>query len=125
MFSEKRIFGNRGEEICVKILQNSGYKIVARNYLKPQGEIDIVALRKNRLHFIEVKTVHVRHKIPRFTYRAEDNVHPQKVKRVFRTIQIFLSEKKLEGCEWQLDVMALYLDALNNIVRLEVIENIT
>jgi len=55
--------GNYGEDMAVKFLLEKGYEIIERNFLKPFGEIDIIALApadKNSstpiLVFLEVKT---------------------------------------------------------------------
>ena len=47
--------GNEGEDTACQYLQQKGYHIVARNYRKPCGEIDIIATYKNTLIFVEVK----------------------------------------------------------------------
>lgn len=49
--------GALGEELTVKFLMKRGYKILERNYRRPWGELDIVAERKGKIHFIEVKSV--------------------------------------------------------------------
>ena len=52
-----RQFGDVGEEIAVKFLQDNGYQIVARNvHYSRFCELDIVAKRNNMLVFVEVKT---------------------------------------------------------------------
>lgn len=52
-----RTFGMIGEDIAVKYLKEKGYRIIAQNYNTQNGELDIVALRKQILVFVEVKTV--------------------------------------------------------------------
>jgi putative endonuclease len=62
MLSEKRKFGDRGEELAIKLLTNNRFYVIERNYrLKNIGEIDIIAKKKNLLVFFEVKTRHVSH----------------------------------------------------------------
>ena len=51
----KRQIGDTGEGVACKYLEQRGYAVVERNYLKPWGEIDIVAQKANKLYFIEVK----------------------------------------------------------------------
>ncbi|MDX9788382.1 MAG: YraN family protein [Desulfobacterales bacterium] len=49
-------FWQKGEDVAVRHMQKCGYKILARNYRTPIGEIDIVAKDKDTLVFAEVKT---------------------------------------------------------------------
>ncbi len=47
--------GNQGEDSACRYLTQKGYRILARNYRKPCGEIDIIATDKKTLVFVEVK----------------------------------------------------------------------
>ena len=52
-----REFGNMGEEIAAKYLEDNGYEILDRNvHYSRFCELDIVARQKNMLVFVEVKT---------------------------------------------------------------------
>lgn len=48
--------GRAGEERAARYLTAQGYVVLARNWRCAQGEIDIVAVRGERLSIIEVKT---------------------------------------------------------------------
>jgi len=48
--------GKQGEDLAVQYLENSGYKILHRNWRYRFVEIDIIASLENIVHFIEVKT---------------------------------------------------------------------
>ena len=47
--------GDKGEAYAAKYLKKHKYKIIARNYKKPYGEIDIIAENKEVIEFVEVK----------------------------------------------------------------------
>lgn len=51
-------FGLRAEAIAVWLLRLKGYRILARRFASPVGEIDIIARRRNLLAFVEVKGRH-------------------------------------------------------------------
>lgn len=48
--------GRRGEELAADWLRHAGFTICARNWRQGRYELDIVALRGEELHFVEVKT---------------------------------------------------------------------
>jgi putative endonuclease len=48
--------GRLGEDLAVEFLQDNSYKILERNYHSSRGEIDIIALDKEEVVFLEVKT---------------------------------------------------------------------
>jgi len=123
--SEKRKFGDIGEKIAGEWLKNKGFSVLEKNYLKKWGEIDIVAKSGGVLRFIEVKTVKkdLLSTSKADEYRPEENVHPQKLKRLHRAIQSYLVEKSEEG-EWQLDVVAVYIDEFHKLAKVEMIENV-
>jgi putative endonuclease len=54
--ADSHSLGKRGEDLAVKHLQDSGYKIRHRNWTSGRHEIDIVAENKEFIVFVEVKT---------------------------------------------------------------------
>lgn len=124
--SETQKIGEIGENLAVKFLMKHGFSILDRNYTKKWGEIDIIAEKANKIYFIEVKSV------SRITlenlpddYRAEDNMHPWKLKRLSRTIQTYLLHKKIaDEIEWQVDLLVVYLDLKTRKARVKVVSDI-
>ena len=55
--TEKRKTGNLGEDLACRFLMKHEFNISERNYLKKCGEIDIIADKGSKIHFIEVKSV--------------------------------------------------------------------
>ena len=52
-----KIIGKVGEDIAKNFLIKKGYKILEMNYrFSRVAEIDIIATKKDILHFVEVKT---------------------------------------------------------------------
>lgn len=54
--NNRLVIGQSGEERAALFLQEQGYEIVQKNYRHQKFEIDIIALKQNVLHFVEVKT---------------------------------------------------------------------
>jgi putative endonuclease len=52
----RRLFGNKGERAAEKFLKRQGMRILARQYSTRWGEIDLIALEKQTIVFVEVKT---------------------------------------------------------------------
>ena len=120
MKTPKRQLGDTGEGVACRYLEGRGYKILERNYLRPWGEIDIIAEKGQKISFVEVKSVS-----RETAYRPEENVHPSKLKRLHRAIQTFLLDHKVpEDRPWQIDVACVYLDFSTRRARVEMIENV-
>lgn len=118
----KKKIGALGENIACRFLVKHGFMILDRNYNKKWGEIDIVAEKDKAVHFIEVKTV-VSYETDK--YRPEENVHYQKFKRLSRVIQTYLLDKGVScETEWQIDVIAVFLDLENKKAKFRFTENI-
>lgn len=131
--TQKRSVGDTGEGVACRFLESRGYKVLERNYLRPWGEIDIIAEKAEKLHFVEVKSVS--REISRVGgsrvtadvagFRPEDNVHPAKIKRLHRAIQTYLLDHKVpEHKDWQLDIACVYLDFSTRKARVELLENV-
>ncbi|HEY0221140.1 MAG TPA: YraN family protein [Candidatus Paceibacterota bacterium] len=140
--TEKQKIGQIGEDSACQYLEKNGYKIIDRNYLRKWGEIDIVAKKGNILHFIEVKAVsrdlssNVIHETPvpeqssvqgrqNDEYRAEDNMHPWKLKRLSRVIQSYLLDKNVsDETDWIFDVVTVHVDVNKRLSRVFLLEDV-
>ena len=128
--SKTQKIGEIGENLAVRFLMKHGYLVLNRNYTKKWGEIDIVAEKENRLHFIEVKSVSREtlkdiNKKTLDDYRPEDNMHPWKLQRLSRTIQTYLlSEKVPDEKEWQVDLLVVFLAEKEKKARIKVVKDI-
>ena len=59
MFSFLRKQGNKAEDKAAEYLKSKGYKILTRNYLCPQGEVDIIATGSFVQVFIHDGVAHI------------------------------------------------------------------
>lgn len=127
--SESQKIGKLGEDIACKFLMKHGFSLLDRNYTKKWGEIDIIAKKKEKLHFFEVKSVSCvtlpdfKEENP-FTKRPEENMHPWKLKRLSRTIQTYLIHNRIGNTIWQFDLLLVYIDLKTRTARVKTIENI-
>ncbi len=132
--TEKRKTGDQGEGIACEFLMKRGFEIVERNYSKKWGELDIIARKGQKLHFVEVKTVshlpYISHETRnRDQYRPEDNIHPWKLKRLSRVIQTYLLGYKGNRSvsyetDWQFDVITVYLDLRGGSPEINYLEDV-
>lgn len=106
---DNRDKGNLGENLACEFLKKEGYAIIETNYQKRTGEIDIVARKKDVLHFVEVKT---RSESSLETFGLpEDAVNTQKKRKIIRTALYYLQENEFpEDTAWQIDVIAITIN---------------
>mgnify|MGYP001576758595 CR=1 FL=1 len=126
MKTEKRRLGDIGEGVACAFLEKHGFVVLERNYLRKWGEIDIVTRKGDVLHFVEVKSVsNQASPVSGVTdgWRAEDNMHPQKLKRLHKAIQTYLLEKRLD-MDWQLDLAIVKIDEVKRTASVEMLSNI-
>jgi putative endonuclease len=91
--------GREAEFLCVLALRLKLYRILARDYRTPVGEIDIVARRGKLIVGIEVKA---RDSVE----AAAHSVSPRQRRRVERALQYFLKGRAdLGGHDLRFDVM--------------------
>lgn len=126
MKTQRRVIGDLGESIACKFLEGKGYVIAERNYLRPEGEIDIVAKKDSELFFIEVKTVRVQERVPHETndhYRGEENLHKQKLGRLAKVIQIYINDRRFMG-NWIFCAIFVEINQRTNKVKIRFLEDI-
>lgn len=125
--SKKQKIGEFGEKIAVVYLLNHGFCIIERNYTKKWGEIDIVAEKDYKVHFIEVKSVSRERNMSKTyqNYRPEENMHPLKLRRIHRTIETYLTDREVpDNVDWQIDLICVYLNPVAKHARVTIMQDI-
>ena len=119
--------GAIGEKVAAEYLMRHGFSIRDRNIVKKTGELDIIAEKENTLHFVEVKTVLAdefpNEKNTRDDYDPSLNLHEAKVRKVARTGEWYVLEKKWEG-EWQVDGCLVWLRRRDGMARVSYLPQI-
>ena len=95
--------GRIGEDISAKYLQQIGYQIIERNFECKQGEIDIIAIDKEELVFVEVKT-----RTGEVYGKPKEAVDKTKKKHIYKSAEYYIYLKHLENKLIRIDVIEVY-----------------
>lgn len=90
MTQERLSLGAWGEDQAALHLQRQGLKIVARNFMTPVGEVDIICRSRKEIIFVEVKT----RRTNAYGTPAEA-VGLRKQRQVIRAAQWYLAANKI------------------------------
>jgi len=118
MFRAKHLqIGILGEDLAVKFLKASKYRIITRNYRNSWGEIDIISKdKKGTLIFIEVKTLTSYNKEIRQQengesfLKPEDNLTHAKFQKLQKACLYFANRNPNlinNNKGWQIDLIAI------------------
>jgi putative endonuclease len=106
------IIGNKNEALAIDFLVAEGFHIIETNYYaRKLGEIDIIAIYDDVLHFIEVKSGQA-------DFDPVYNFTPSKQRKVINSSYYYMKEKNLD--------MVFSIDLI--VVRwgeIEFLENVT
>ena len=101
------LFGSEAESATCRWLESSGFRIVDRNWMRPWGELDIVAVKAGVVHFVEVKASKVR----REGFEPFVRANRSKMVKVARTARSWLIANNYgPETEWQLDLVSVIMN---------------
>lgn len=100
--ANRRSLGQRAEALAAAYLEARGYTITARNWRRPEGEIDLVAARGDICVFIEVRS---RTGIERG--HPLETVTASKRARVLRAARLYLDEERPRADSFRFDVLGV------------------
>ncbi|MFC2074297.1 YraN family protein [Campylobacterota bacterium] len=105
-----RALGDIAEEKACVYISSLGFQIIDRNFTLRGGEIDIIAIKDEVLHFIEVKSGS--------SYDPLYNITPKKLQHIINTAHRFMQKKNID--------LAFQIDAISvQESTCKLIENIT
>lgn len=114
---EERL-GQRGEKAAAKYLRRKGYRIIAHSHRQRLGEIDLIALDRQCIVFVEVKT-----------WRNDDKADPseavdyRKQEKLTRAGLVYLKQHDLLESPARFDVVSIVWPAEDKHPRIRHFEN--
>lgn len=113
--SQSKNLGQLGEEFAQEEYKVRGFKIIAANFFNKKGlrlgEIDFIALGKNEIIFVEVKTRNTR--LGKFGGGAEA-VDIYKQRKILKAVKVFLlANSQYQVLRPQIDVCVLESSGLD------------
>jgi len=102
----RRMLGQRGEQEAEKFLIAQQYSILVRNYRSSLGEIDLIALDRRTIVFVEVRT----RTGPIFGDPLA-SVNARKQRQIVKTALVYLARNGLYHCAARFDVIGIQWEA--------------
>ena len=115
--------GKTGEDIAASYLTKQGFEIIEKNFHNRFGEIDLIAIKDNVLHFVEVKL-----KVGERFGTPEEMINNRKIWQVQKTAEAYLlHNKKLAKIfsKMQIDAICVVMEEDGSLKRLDYYENLT
>jgi putative endonuclease len=116
MADPRQRLGAAGEQAAERFLRRRRYVILARNYRCKAGEIDLVALHRGAVVFVEVKTR------TRAGFGGPlEAVDKRKQRQVVRAARYFVAQHRLHDREARFDVVGVWRE--DGCIQCDVVED--
>lgn len=125
--AEHNNIGQIGENITKTFLMKQGFSLLETNYRTRYGELDIVAKKDKKLHFIEVKSIKVRdlQYTDHLKVQPVDNLTQSKWSKFAISVETYLRHKSVpQETLWQIDLACVYIQTENREGRVVLMENV-
>ena len=96
--------GQHGEAVAADLLKAKKFKLLHKNFKTPSYEIDVIAKKRRRLYFIEVK-----YRSTTAYGHGHEYVTPEKLRQMQYAAERWVSEHDFKG-EYQLGVISVDAD---------------
>jgi putative endonuclease len=93
--------GKAGEKLAAQYLAQNGFTILHRNWRCGHEEIDLIAIKNNLLHFVEVK-----YRSANYYGHPEEAVNKKKLRVLLRGIDQFLYQHPQYN-DFRLDILSI------------------
>ena len=102
VLTKKQALGMRAEQLAADYLEHRGYGIVARNWRRPEGEIDLVVSADGLCIFVEVRS-----RTGTDRGHALETVDTRKRSRVLRAARMYIDEEHPQAAVFRFDVVGI------------------
>ena len=109
--NNRKQLGKFAEDMAAAVLEESGYKIIARNFYIGHSDIDIVAEINNVIAFIEVRS-----RTSDENGRPEDSLTPKKIRQMKKTAGLYLEKYKIRKTA-RLEAVCILFDKDSQITK--------
>ena len=110
--AEHNIIGQKGEELAAKIMREKGFRVVDMNWKFGHLEMDVIAVSKKEIAFVEVKT-----RTSSFGgKRPEEFVDELKRRRMAAAANAYIKFHKIELTP-RFDIIGITMDATTHEVK--------
>ena len=104
-FFRKKL-GRVGERAAARHLKSNGYRILARNFACPVGELDLVCYHDGAIVFVEVKT-----RQHDTSTDPEENITRAKRRKLELTARAWLASHREPDCAYRFDAVSVIVPA--------------
>jgi len=102
VLTKKQALGMRAEQLAADYLEQRGYGIVARNWRRPEGELDLVVSAEGLCVFVEVRS-----RTGSERGHALETVDARKRARVLRAARLYIEEERPQAAVFRFDVVGI------------------
>ena len=102
VLTKKQALGMRAEQLAADYLEQRGYVILARNWRRPEGELDLVVGTEGLCVFVEVRS-----RTGTERGHALETVDARKRARVLRAARMYIDEERPQAAVFRFDVVGV------------------
>jgi putative endonuclease len=102
VLTKKQALGMRAEQLAADHFEERGYRIVARNWRRPEGELDLVVGAEGLLVFVEVRS-----RTGTERGHALETIDARKRSRILRAARMYIDEERPQAAVFRFDVVGV------------------
>ncbi|MBN2573460.1 MAG: YraN family protein [Deltaproteobacteria bacterium] len=102
VLSKRLALGQRAESLAARHLEDLGFAILARNWRRPEGELDLVVTKEGLCVFVEVRS-----RTGSERGHPLETVDARKRARVRRAARLFIDEERPTAAVFRFDVVGV------------------